>query len=66
MFYCPIGTALTGSFVDDQALIVIGLMPFFALVGATALLTWLIEARHCVRVYSVGRSFVFVEGADGL
>ena len=66
MVYCLIGTALTGSFVDDQVLIVIGLIPSFALIGATALLTWVIEARHCVRIYSKARGVVFVEDTDGL
>jgi hypothetical protein len=66
LFCCLIGTALAGSFVDDPILIVIGLIPFYVLVGALVLLSWVIEARHCVRIYSKARGVVFVEGADAL
>ena len=66
LFCCLIGTALAGSFVDDPLLIIVGVIPFFALVGATVVLTWVIEARHGVRIYSKARGVVFVEGGDGL
>lgn len=65
LFFCLIGTAVLGSFVDDPILIVIGFIPGLALIAVVALGTWVIEARHCVRIYSKARGFVFVEAGDG-
>jgi hypothetical protein len=66
LFCCLLGTALAGRFIDDPILIVIGLIPFYVLVGTLVVLTWAIEARHCLRIYSKARGVVFVEGGDGL
>jgi hypothetical protein len=65
LFFCLIGTAVLGSFVDDPILIVVGLLPGLALIAVIVIGAWVIEARHCVRIYSKARALVFVEAGNG-
>jgi hypothetical protein len=63
MLWGVIAVAVLGAAIQEHGLVVIGLVAFAVLVTGIALVTWFVELRHGVRVYSSARGVVFV-GVD--
>jgi len=54
-------SAVIGAWLQDGALLIIGLLPAWIVLGQIALALYQVESRYPVKVYSRAHSLVFVE-----